>query len=129
MKVALIIVLAGAAALCGCGFIRNARLCEQYIGHMVPEEPQINIVIWPFHLVMLTCCAAIDQFITTFEIFKPAAVDGYDYLIMRGNGNNILFERSVMIPKTLATPVIFTGSYVMRWLFPIEHDARPFQMK
>ncbi len=124
-----VIVIVASLLLSGCGFIRNARVCEQYIDHMIPaEDSQAMLVTWPFHLVMLTGCALIDQAITTFEIIPSCGVDSWDYLLLHGSGNNILFEHAILIPKTIATPVIFVGSYLVRWLFPVELDQRPFQM-
>jgi hypothetical protein len=129
MKRLAVIIIAVSLLLSGCGFLRNARVCEQYLDHMIPrEEPQLMLITWPFHLVMLAGCAVIDQAITTFEIIPSCGVDSWDYLILHGNGNNILFERSILIPKTLATPVIFIGSYIVRWFVPVELDERPFQM-
>jgi hypothetical protein len=129
MKRLAVIIIAASLLLSGCGFLRNARVCEQYTDHMIPHEnPQFMLLTWPFHIVMLTGCAIIDQVITTFEIIPSCSIDSWDYLILRGNGNNILFERTILIPKTLATPVVFVGSYFVRWLLPVELDERPFRM-
>ncbi len=129
MKYLTILIIAAAALLPGCGFMRNARLCEGYVEEVVPDDPALNLVIWPFHVVGLTVCAVIDQTINTFEIFPSCATDACDYLLLRGNGNNIIFEHSIIVPKTAVTPVMFLLSYVIRWLFPVPLDERPFERK
>jgi hypothetical protein len=111
----------------GCGFIAEPRVCEEYFDHMAPESEEACLVTWPFHLVLLAGCATVDQTVRTFECAGPAGRDACDYLCLRGNGNNIMFEHTIGLPKTLATPVVFVGSYVARWLFPLEAEDRPFE--
>ncbi|MCB1172735.1 MAG: hypothetical protein KDK39_04180 [Leptospiraceae bacterium] len=110
-----------------CGFIRSARVSGDYVEAMAPESAEECLVTWPFHAVMLPITAIIDQVIHTFEIIPEAGRDAKDYFFLRGNGNNIMLERAVFIPKTVATPLIFVLSYITRWLVPIDEDTTPFQ--
>ena len=113
--------------LVGCGFLADARVCEAYGENVWPDDEVAILMTWPFHGAMMLGCAAIDQGIRTFECLPPAARDAYDYFVLPGTGNNIMFDRTIAVPKTLATPVIFVGSYGARWLLPLDEEDRPFE--
>lgn len=113
--------------LFGCGFVDQTRACECYIDHMWPENNAVLLGTWPFHVIMLGGCVVVDQGARTAESVVPAGRDAYDYLTLPVNDDNIMLHRTVVVPKTLATPLIFVGSYAARWLAPIEEDDHPFQ--
>jgi len=130
MKKSLMFLIPSLLFLSGCGFIQHPRLTDDYWEDVVEKtSPQLNLVVWPIHGVVLFVCAIIDQTIYSFEIFYPALRDAYQYLILRGNGNNIMFEHTIAVPKTVATPLVFVGSYLARWFVPIGHDEQPFKME
>jgi len=113
----------------GCGYLEDARVCKKYVKKVIEPCGEVgNLLLWPIHLVGLAGCAVIDQGARTFEIIPTAGRDSWDYFLMEGRGNNVMFERSVAIPKTVATPLIFVGSYLTRWLFPADNEDRPFKM-
>lgn len=126
LKTSLILAL---AAVTGCGFLREARVCEEYCDTFVPNDEAALLVTWPIHLGMLAGCAAVDQSITTFECIGPAGRDSYEYLTMKHNKNNIMLDRTIAVPRALATPLIFTGSYTVRWMFPVSDSRKPFDSK
>jgi hypothetical protein len=132
MKIKTIITLAiiFGTSLCGCGFIDHPYLSEGYVKNVItPSNCETNFAIWPAHVVVLTATASVDQGARTAESFVPAAKDAYGYLILRGNGNNVMLERMVAIPKTLATPIVFVISYVVRWLTPVSDEDLMFEIK
>lgn len=112
-----------------CGFVRNARVTKEYIDVATPDSEGECLVTWPIHVVLIPIMAIIDQTIHTFEIIPEAFVDAKDYLFLRGNGNNIMLESTIAVPKTVATPIIFVVSYIGRWFFPFDSDDRPFEME
>ena len=115
--------------LTDCGFLQKRRLTEPYFTHVVAPNTGSCVVLWPVHLVALLGAAVIDQSIHTFEAVPPAARDAVDFFFLEGNGNNIMLELTVAVPKTLATPLIFIGSYLARWFVPFSDTARPFHIQ
>lgn len=111
-----------------CGYIHNPRVSKVYWENAVPDSPtSINcITLWPIHLVVLILCGVVDQTIHSVEIVYPAGVDSVDYFLLRGNGNNIMLERTIAVPKAASTPIIFVSSYIVRWFVPVSHSSRPF---
>lgn len=124
MRISLVVLFC--LSCTGCGFLDRPRLCEGYMDNCWPDDDRVTLVTWPFHLAMLTACAAGDQTIRTFESLPPAAGDAYDYFRIRARGNNVMFERTVAVPKMAATPAVFCGSYLCRWFVP---DAPPFSKR
>lgn len=116
-------------ALSGCGFLNEPRACEAYGKTFLPDEEAAILVTWPIHLVMLCGCAAIDQGARTVESLIPAGRDAYDYLVLPVNDDNVMFARTVAVPKAVTTPVIFVGSYAVRWLIPLDEDSQPFEVE
>ena len=119
--------------LAGCGFLDKSRLTDAYfdvIPSLWPDNDAVELVTWPVlfagHGTVLLGCATIDQGFRTFESVVPAGRDAYDYLIMPGNRNNVMLHQTIVVPKALATPVIFTGSYFVRWLLPFDEEERLF---
>lgn len=112
-----------------CGFLREARVTKSYHENIGPDSVEECLITWPFHAILYPVTAIIDQVIHTFEIIPEAWTDAADYLYLRGNGNNIMLERTIAVPKTLATPVVYILSYISRWFFPIDEHARPFEPK
>lgn len=128
--IAYILVLISVSYLPACGFIQRDGLSEAYVDNVVEDiDDATCVVTWPVHLLVLTFTAILDQTLHTFLIFPPTFRDSMDYFLLEGNGNNILLERAVFIPKAVATPLIFVLSYVTRWFVPIEDDTRPFHFE
>ncbi|MFC1706623.1 hypothetical protein ACFL59_07360 [Planctomycetota bacterium] len=125
----LLAVVPALLACSGCGFLADARVTDEYVERALPDDERVLLATWPFHLVMITGCATIDQTIRTGRCVAPAAIDAYDFFKLRGHGNNLMFERTVAIPKILVTPLVFVGDYVARWFYPFEDDERPFEFQ
>ena len=109
-----------------CGYLHNPRVSRVYWDNAVPDSATVNLVLWPIHLAALLLCGVVDQSIRSIEIVYPSGEDAVDYFYLRGNGNNIMLEKTIAIPKTAATPVIFVLAYVVRWFIPISHSTHPF---
>ena len=123
-----VVALLTAVLLCsGCGFLAEPRLSGAYAEAIGPADDELIFATWPLHAVMLAGCASVDQSVRTVECVPGAAIDAYNYLSMRGDGNNAIFDRTVFIPWIVSSPVAFAGSYVCRWLAPIENDDRLFE--
>ena len=113
----------------GCGSIASHRnmLSYHYFDNVASEMDEATcLVTWPFHLVVLTGLYVVDQTIYTVVCIEPAGRDSIDYLKIKGNGNNVMLEHTIAAPKIVATPVIFVGSWLTRWVFPFEKSDRPF---
>jgi hypothetical protein len=114
-------------ALCvRCGFLSQARISEAYIEEFAPDDAAECLVTWPIHAIALPITAMLDQGIHTFEAIPPAGRDAGDFFLMEFSQNNVMLARTVAVPKLLATPAIFIGSYLVRWFVPIGPDDRPF---
>lgn len=114
----------------GCGFLDKPRLCEDYFDWAVRDSDKVILLTtWPIHAVVLAGCATVDQGCRTVESVPPAAVDAWDYLVMPVSDDNVMLRQTILVPKLLATPLIFVGSYAVRWLIPIPDDERPFEFE
>ncbi len=109
-----------------CGYLHNPRVSNAYIDNMIPSSAAANLVLWPVHLTALLACGIVDQTMRTFESVPPSGKDGVDFFLIRGSGNNVMLERTIAVPKIIATPIVMLGSYLVRWLFPLGEDTRPF---
>jgi hypothetical protein len=114
------------AFFCQCGFLSNPRVSKEYLEHAVADDEATCLVTWPIHIVGLPAAALVDQTIRTFEILPDAGRDAADFFLLRGDGNNIILERTVAAPKAIVSPLVFVGSYVARWFYPFGEDDRPF---
>ena len=112
-----------------CGYWHNPRFTKAYAENAIPDSLTVNLVIWPIHLGAFAVCGVIDQSIHSIEIIPDAGIDAADYFFLRVNGRNIMLERTIAVPKTLATPLIFVLSYTTRWIYPMSSDTRPFEQK
>jgi len=127
------VLLTACAALilgtAGCGSVATYErmFSFQYIKSVgMGLDEATCLVTWPFHLVVLTGLYVIDQTVYTVVCIEPAGRDSIDYLKIKGNGNNVMLEHTIAAPKIVATPVIFVGSWLTRWVFPFEKSDRPF---
>lgn len=109
-----------------CGFVAQPRLSEAYIEEFTPEDATECLVTWPIHAVALPITATIDQGARTVESTVPAGRDAIDFFLLDISDDNIMLSRTIAIPKLLATPAIFLGSYIARWFIPIDEEDRPF---
>lgn len=114
------------ALFCQCGFLSNPRVSKEYLEHAVADDEATCLVTWPIHVVGLPAAALIDQTIRTFEIVPDAGRDAADFFFLRGDGNNIILERTIAVPKAIVSPLVFVGSYIARWFYPFGEDDRPF---
>ncbi len=117
---------ASVALACQCGFLSNPRVSKEYLEHAISDNEAVCLVTWPIHVVGLPVAALVDQTIRTFEIVPDAGRDAVDFFLIRGDGNNIILERTIAAPKAVVSPVVFVGSYIARWFFPFGEDDRPF---
>jgi len=115
-------------SLAGCGSLRGRdTLAKKYVDHCWPDDERVCLTTWPFHVVAISSCFVVDQTLWTFHCVPPAARDAGDYFLMRGSGNNIMLEHTIAVPKALATPAIFVGSFLVRWIAPIGETERVFK--
>ncbi len=111
----------------GCGFLDEARVCEGYIENVAeplwPDEPAVALVTWPIliplHAGGLAVSATVDQTCRTFESAVPASIETKNYFLLPVPEDNVLLHRSLILPKFVATPLIWVGSYLVRWFLPI----------
>ncbi len=126
MRVRILLVTLVAALGSRCGFLADPYISEAYVEAFFPESVTECLVTWPLHAVALPVVATADQGIRTVEAVVPAGRDAVDYVYLDFTEHNVMLSRTVAIPKLVATPLIFVGSYVARWFYPFERDERPF---
>ena len=115
-----------AAHTAHCGFLSEARISSAYLDEFAPQDETECLITWPMHAVVLPVTATLDQGIHTFEAAPPAGRDAIDFFFLEIGENNIMLSRTIAVPKLIATPAIFLGSYIVRWFIPIDHTDRPF---
>lgn len=126
MRLRMFALITVAALGTRCGFLADPYISEAYVEAFFPESVTECLVTWPLHAVVLPVTATADQGIRTVETVVPAGRDAVDYVQLDFTKDNVMLSRTVAVPKLIATPLIFVGSYVARWFFPFEKGDRPF---